>query len=162
MSQWYLSVRRGILLTVVGALLSAAAGGDVAAASRRARGHFASNVVTEGCTSPVGICTAGTLTGGVNGTFVFTATSLQPTADTPTTGVLLYTGDIVLTTRFGTLTCKDAGAFESTGSGAVSSVCAVVGGTGNLTGAAGTVQFVGNFTFEGGGEGEYRAVIDVP
>ena len=142
------------------ALLFALTSQSAAAASKRARGQFSSNVVTEGCLSPVGICTAGTLTGGLNGSFEFTATSLVPTADTPTTSVLLYTGDIVVTTHHGTITCKDAGAFESTGAGAVSSVCHIVSGTGDYSGSTGSIQFVGNFTFEGGGEGEYRAVIN--
>ena len=135
--------------------------GAVAAGSRTARGQFESDVVVEGCTSPVGICTHGTLRGGVNAEFDFTATSLVPTADTAATSVLLYTGDIVLSNQFGTLTCKDAGAFQSAGSGAVSSVCTIVEGTGQYSGATGTIQFVGNFTLPEGGEGEYRAVINL-
>jgi hypothetical protein len=134
----------------------------VAAASNEDHGKFASMVITAGCTSPVGICTAGTLTGGLKGSFEFTATSLVPTADTPSTSVLLYTGDIVVHTDGGDLLCKDAGAFESTGDGAVSSVCHITGGTGDFVGAQGQIQFVGTFTFAAGGNGDYRAVLDVP
>ena len=135
---------------------------DIFAASRHYRGQFASSVVVDGCTSAVTICTHGTLTGGLNGEFDFTATSLSPTIDSATTSVLTYTGDIEITSRDGTLFCKDAGAFQSVDPGAVSSVCTIVGGTGDYTGATGYIQFVGTFTFADGGDGEYRAVINVP
>jgi hypothetical protein len=76
--------------------------------------------------------------------------------------VVLYTGDIVLTTKDGTLTCKDAGGFQTVAAGAVSSVCAIVGGTAGLAGASGTIQFVGTFTFADGGDGDYRASVSLP
>ena len=126
------------------------------------RGHFSSDVDTEGCASIVGICTEGTLTGALKGIFSFTATSLTASADTPVTGVMFYTGDITLTTKDGVLFCKDAGAFDTEAPGAVSSVCSITGGTGEFTGASGTIQFVGTFTFTDGGNGEYRAMISVP
>jgi hypothetical protein len=47
------------------------------------------------------------------------------------------------------------------GDGAVSSVCAIVSGTGTLAGASGEIQFVGNFT-SNGGTGDYRATISQP
>lgn len=145
------------------ALLVVAAGDHSASAASRAVGNFSSVAVSgPDCISPVGICTAGELTGGLKGTFSFTGTNLIPTTDTPTTGVLLYTGDLVLTTKDGQLFCKDAGAFQTTGAGAVSSVCVIVSGTGGFTGATGTIQFVGTFTFASGGEGEYRASYNVP
>ena len=126
------------------------------------RGHFSSVVDTETCASIVGICTDGTLTGALKGTFSFTATSLTPSADSPTTGVMFYTGDITLTTRDGLLFCKDAGAFDVNAPGAVSSVCSITGGTGEFAGASGTIQFLGTFTFADGGDGEYRAMLAVP
>lgn len=137
-----------------------AATAGLSAATRR--GHFSSVVDSEACASIVGICTEGTLTGALKGTFSFTATSLTPSADTETTGVMFYTGDIRLTTRDGVLLCKDAGAFDVNAPGAVSSVCSVTGGTGEFAGASGTIQFVGTFTFADGGDGEYRAMITVP
>lgn len=151
----------GVAATLVLGATFALTSGAVAAGSHTARGLFESDVVVDGCTSPVGICTHGTLTGGVNAEFDFTATSLVPTADTAATSVLLYTGDIVVSHKFGTLTCKDAGAFQSAGAGAVSSVCTIVAGTGDYAGATGSIQFVGNFTLPDGGEGEYRAVINL-
>jgi|SRR5688500_6629610 len=138
----------------------AAATASVSAATKR--GHFSSVVNTTTCASPVGICTEGTLTGALKGTFSFTATSLTPSADTAITGVMFYTGDITLTTRDGVLQCKDAGAFEVNAPGAVSSVCSIIGGTGEFAAASGTIQFVGTFTLADGGDGEYRAMITTP
>lgn len=148
-------------LVITAAVAVAVPALDAVATAKQDHGRFSSMVVTTGCTSPVGICTAGTLTGGLKGRFEFTASSLVPTADTPTTSVFLYTGDIVVHTERGDLLCKDAGAFESTGDGAVSSVCHIIGGTGEFVGAQGQIQFVGTFTFDAGGDGEYRAVVDV-
>ena len=145
---------------VVAMLVAVAATAVVSAATQR--GHFSSVVDTEACFSIVGICTDGTLTGALKGTFSFTATSLTASADSAATGVMFYTGDITLTTRDGVLFCKDAGAFDVNAPGAVSSVCKVTGGTGEFAGASGTIQFVGTFTFAGGGDGEYRAMITVP
>ena len=140
-----------------------ATGSTTARAAANIVGHF-SSVVVGGpeCLSPIGLCTRGTLSGGLKGEFFFTATSLVPTADTSTTGVVLYTGDIVLTTKDGTLTCKDAGGFQTVGAGAVASVCGIVAGTGRLAGASGTIQFVGTFTVADGGDGDYRASVSLP
>ena len=136
---------------------------STASATANVVGHFSSVVVGgPDCLSPIGLCTRGTLSGGLKGSFFFTATSLVPTADTPTTGVVLYTGEIVLTTKDGTLTCKDAGGFQTVGAGAVSSVCAIVAGTAGLAGASGTIQFVGTFTVADGGDGDYRASVSLP
>ncbi len=144
-------------------LLSIVAVDSTANAAANAVGHFSSVVVSgPDCLSPIALCTRGTLSGVLKGEFFFTATSLVPTADTPTTGVVLYTGDIVLTTKDGTLTCKDAGGFQTVAAGAVSSVCAIVGGTAGLAGASGTIQFVGTFTFADGGDGDYRASVSLP
>lgn len=143
-------------------LVSIVAVGSTASAATIV-GHFSSVVVSgPDCLSPIGLCTRGTLSGGLKGEFFFTATSLVPTADTPATGVVLYTGEIVLTTKDGTLTCRDAGGFQTVGAGAVSSVCAIVGGTADLTGASGTIQFVGNFTLADGGDGDYRGSVTLP
>jgi len=142
--------------------IAAMAVANAQATSPSPSGNFSSQQVTgPSCTSPVGLCTEGALTGGLKGTFTFTATTLTPSVDTPTTGVLLYTGDLMLTTKDGALLCKDAGAFKAVGDGAVSSVCAIVSGSGSLAGATGEIQFVGNFT-AAGGVGDYRATISQP
>jgi hypothetical protein len=111
---------------------------------------------------PVGLCTEGTISSGLKGSFSFTATSLIQTVDTPSTSVLLYTGDLTLRTKDGDFTCKDAGAFRTVAEGAVSSVCTIVAGTGAYAGVTGTLQFVGNFSSTTGGVGEYSGSLATP
>jgi hypothetical protein len=116
------------------------------------------------CTSPVGVCTAGRLTGGIQGTFVFTAKTLTPTADTPATGVMLYTGEIVIRTARGEIRVKDAGAINYTagGTGDVGASSTIVGGTGHNTGISGRLRIAGTFTPDAGGRSEYHGYIVLP
>ncbi len=158
-SAWGLAVSSVIAGAVAAILLVGTAG----AGSDSISGNFSSQQVSgPSCTSPVGLCTQGALTGGLKSTFTFVATSLTATADTPTTGVLQYTGDITMQAKSGSLLCKDSGAFQTTGMGAVSSVCAIVSGTGSFAGASGVIQFVGTFTAASGGQGDYRGTIVTP
>jgi hypothetical protein len=69
------------------------------------------------CQSAVGICAAGSYSGGLAGPSSFTGTTLTQTVDTPTTGVVLLTGDDQLTTKAGTLLTKDAIVLGTTGTG---------------------------------------------
>ena len=67
---------------------------------------------TDGCTSPVGICTAGKVRSGpLEGTTKFQALTV---AEGPTPDVLVYTGELVITTRKGTVTIRDAGVLNGT------------------------------------------------
>ena len=98
----------GTLLVAVLALSQVAA---VAAAGREIKGTIAMQPVAgPACLSPVGWCASGTLSGRLKGAYQFTATSLIQTVDTPTTGVLLYTGDAAIQTAGGNLLLKSAGA----------------------------------------------------
>lgn len=152
-----------IALAVSATLVFGYTVGSVAAARTSVTGHFSSVAVSgPTCTSSIGLCTQGTLTGGIKGTFFFTATSLIQTADTPTTSVALYTGDIAVRTKDGDFICKDAGAFRTTGDGAVSSVCTIVSGSGAFAGVTGTLQFVGNFSLSSGGVGDFTGSLVSP
>src|SRR5437016_2810424 len=70
-----------------------------------------------GCvTSPIGLCTSGTIQGnqGLNGTTYFTGDSAAPgpsTAPNPT-ATISYSGSLVITTTHGTLTMRDTGIFD--------------------------------------------------
>jgi hypothetical protein len=65
----------------------------------------------QGCDSPVGICTEGTVRiGNSQGTTRFKALTITPG---PSPDVLLYTGELVITTQKGTLTIKDFGLLQS-------------------------------------------------
>jgi hypothetical protein len=141
-------------------LALAAAGGGYAMASseeQSAAGHLVSQVLAgPTCPSPIGLCTAGTLTGTINGDFVFSATTLQPSA---TPGVLFYTGEIVVQTSRGEVRCQDAGAFQTDAPGGVVDLCTITGGTGDWAGVTGHIRIHGTFTFAEGGNSHYEGVI---
>src|SRR5687767_10079565 len=56
-------------------------------------GHYIEHAVIENCDSPVGLCIAGEYSGVIKGGFEGKATTLVPTADTPSTAALLFTSD---------------------------------------------------------------------
>jgi hypothetical protein len=117
-----------------------------------------SSVTGPECTSPVGLCVGGVLTGGLSGHVLSTATSITPTADTPTTSVVFVTADTVITTEKGTLFQKEAVAFQTSGPGEFSELDTVLSGTGEWAGATGVFRADG--TFDGStGAAEYTAEI---
>jgi hypothetical protein len=154
---------RGLL---IGAALSFTAPAAPAEHRCRAiRGHIDSELLAgPECTSPVGLCTRGHFTGDIRGTFVFTATSLTPSADSPATGVVHYTGEIVIQTRRGQVFIKDAGAFNSLpdSTGDVGAVSTITGGTNRYAGASGRLRIAGTFTPQDGGDSEYSGEIVLP
>jgi hypothetical protein len=154
---------RWTLRTVALLLTLLTFGGTAAAKNCDVHGTFTSVAVsaTE-CASPIGLCTAGTIKGGLDGTFEFVGTTLSQSVDTPTTGVVFYTGDIVFHLKAGDLLAKDAGALGTTGAGDVADVITIVGGTGGLAGATGTLRNQGVFTQAAGGSGEYTGQVCVP
>ena len=127
-------------------------------------GHIASQLLTgPECTSLAGLCTSGHFFGGIQGDFVFTATSLTPTMDTLLTGVVHYTGDIAIQTEDGDLSIKDAGGFNATpnGTGDVGSVSTIIGGSGKWAGASGRIRIGGTFTPSEGGDSDFRGEVCV-
>lgn len=80
----------------------------------------------EGCDSPVGICTQGTVRiGKETATTRFRALTVAPGSSPDE---LLYTGELVITTREGTITIRDYGVLQSA-TGQFSELQQVVGGT---------------------------------
>ena len=149
------------LLIVVAVLVAAGAGygarAIATADTQEAHGHLVSQALTSGCTSPVGLCTAGRLEGTINGDFVFTATSLQPSS---TPGVFFYTGHIVVQTSKGEVRCEDAGAYGfADPSGPVVDLCTITGGTGDWAGVTGHIRIHGTFTLAEGGDSHYEGLI---
>jgi hypothetical protein len=124
------------------------------------------------CTSPIGICTAGKISGhpALAGTFVFVAKTLTPTADTPETGVMQYTGEITIRTTLGArVFLKDAGAINWTkgGTGDVGAVSTIMPGpgipaTGIRPWLKGRLRISGTFTPEAGGKSTYTGYIVLP
>ncbi len=154
-------MRRRVLLLVVAA--AAATGGGYALASQDAKpahGSLRSQPLVEGCTSPIGFCTAGRARGTINGDFVFTAYRFVP-SDTP--GVILFTGEIVFQTRRGEVRCQDAGAYNvgelESGPGPFASLCTITGGTGEWAGASGHIRIQGTFSLAEGGNSHYEGLV---
>jgi len=110
--------------------------------------------VATGCTSPVGLCTAGQITGGVlNGQTSFTALGIATAAGM--TGIepdttLSYHGVLEISTRHGTLTISDIGVFDQA-FGVYSEVGRITAGTGRFENATGTLFIYGNAFPDGSG-----------
>jgi hypothetical protein len=149
-----------VLVGVVALLFAYVVNGAVASAScKKVKGTFTLQPVTgPECNSGVGICAAGTYKGGIAGSSAFTGTALSPTADTPTTGVVLLTGDNLFTTASGSLSTKDA-IVLGTGVGNFAEVDTIVGGTGEWAGVTGQFSATGTFTAAVGGGGEYAGEV---
>jgi hypothetical protein len=101
------------------------------------------------CAAAPGLfCTTGRFTGGLSGTFDFTATTFDALAnpDSALTGTAFFTGELVLQTNRGVLVFKDAGAVAVDGEVLrFASVLTIIGGTDALTGATGRIRDEGIF-----------------
>jgi len=100
-------VRRGLLLglalvlifTTLVALSPAAAEEKITQVS----GNVTQTLFTTGCTSPVGLCGSGTITGDVNGTLVGIIDSITFIPPTGTPTAVALTGTLTVTTEKGVL-----------------------------------------------------------
>ena len=160
-SRW---LKVAVLAVSVTTVLILASGGALAAAKcKKIDGSFTLQPVSApACTAPVGVCASGTYRGDLKGQSTFTGSSLTPTVDTPTTGVVLLTGDNLIQTSGGTLMTKDAIVLKTTGAGDFAEVDMIVGGTGEWLGVTGTLRAQGTFTSAAGGKGQYTAEICKP
>jgi hypothetical protein len=149
------------------ALALPAANAHAQASCQMVVGHYVEHAVTEGCTSPVGLCIAGEYNGVIKGAFDGTATSLTPTADTPATAVVLFTSNSMIHARIGgkqgDLIVKNAGAFHTAGEGEIVDMQFITGGTGAMANASGVLRASGTFDLATGmGESEYIGNICLP
>ncbi|CAN5785640.1 hypothetical protein BH10CHL1_BH10CHL1_37010 [soil metagenome] len=166
------SLRISAFALAAGVLLLSSPGVSANPLCKKVKGHDQEHVATENCTSPVGLCTAGEYSGDMRGNFFGTATSLAPTADTPTTGVVLFTSDSTIHARIrgkngdlknGDLMIKNAGAFQTTGAGNIVDAQYITGGTAELSGATGILRASGTFSSATGmGESDYEGEICLP
>lgn len=135
---------------------------------RRVHGHITSQLVPPPpagtCASLVGFCTSGTLIGGIQGTFAFTATSLLPSPDLPS--ILLFTGRTDIQTKDGsTLAAVNAGALDTNpaSDGHFADLITFTGGTGDAAGASGHIVAFGNFDLLAGlGVSDYTGELCTP
>ncbi len=133
-----------------------------AAGCKKVNGRFSLQAFTDGCTSAIALCAHATFTGDLAGTATFVGTSITPTVDTPTTGVVLVTGDTTIQTKGGgTLSTKDAFVLRTVGTGEFGEVATVIGGTGPWAGATGAFRAQGVFA-AGAGEGDYVGEVCLP
>ena len=169
-SSWHstAATRLALLMLAGMALVLTATSLNAENQCRRVNGHYAERAAAPtSCPSPVGLCIEGEFSGGIRGAFAVTATSLPPTADTPTTAVVLFTGDGVIHARIGgrhgDLVFKSAGAFHTIGSGEIVDLQFITGGTGALAGASGALRASGTFDpVAGSGESEYTGMVWLP
>jgi hypothetical protein len=151
-------MKKTTLILLATAILTAASTGRIVPeASADGRCHridddasLQANAVTAGCTSPVGLCTAGDFKGDhlLRGTTSFVADGIAPAAGMPAVEAattLSYSGLLTITTHHGTLTMRDTGIFD-TAAGLFASRDVIVGGTGIFAGATGHVFFHGTGT----------------
>ena len=96
-------MRRASVRFVVVAMICAA-GPAVARADQQCKpvvGSFEAHLVSDGCTSPVGLCTAGRVWGGIQGTYAFTMTTAQPADPADVPSILFFTGRSAVTLKTG-------------------------------------------------------------
>jgi hypothetical protein len=150
------------IVTFVSVLALARISVAVAADCQTASGDFTA-VRPQSCSSPVGVCTHGTLKGGFPSTYDFSADTLQPANDPSTPNKSLYTGHSVITTpKHGKLFGHDIGFLfvEEDGRAPFVTTVHVVGGTRQYVGVSG--QFVAHGVLDlaqGTTDGTYTAVI---
>lgn len=128
------------------AALLASSGARADHACKSVDGPIVTTFTTDQCTSPVGICTVGTVQLDHEvATTRFTALTLSPG---PTPDVLLYTGLLTITTRSGTITIQDSGMLDAA-TGQFLEVDQVVGGTRSYKKASGLLTSQGVATGTG-------------
>lgn len=101
---------------------------------KRVDGDFTSvTVAPPACNSPVGLCTHGTLTGRLRGTYDFVALTLAPAGDPDQPMLFVYTGESLIETRHGQMFGQDTGymLMNPAGLSAFQTTVNVVGGSGH-------------------------------
>jgi hypothetical protein len=163
-----ISTRFVVVLSAGVALMLTTPGVRAESRCRQVTGHYAEHAADPtGCPSPVGLCIDGEFSGSIRGTFEVTATSLAPTADTPVTAVVRFTGDGVIHARIGgkhgDLFFKSAGAFHAVGTGEIVDLQSITGGSSAFAGASGALRASGIFDpVTGSGESEYSGMVCLP
>ena len=99
-------------------------------------GSFEAHVVVTGCTSPVGLCTAGRVWGGIQGNYEFTMSSAVPNGEPEVPTILFFTGHSKVTLKSGAIVLgTDTGVIDlPPGNGGFASLITFNGGTHNATG----------------------------
>lgn len=124
-------------------------------------GRFESVPAAE-CTSPVGMCTDGRLSGSLAGDYDFVMAQMIPSNDESVATVTFFTGSSLITTEYGMLVGTDTGAIDlnPVGYGAFSTLLTINDGTEYFEGANGFLQIRGNLDFTtGAARGDYKGRV---
>lgn len=148
---------KSVRFIVAALVLVALSAAPAAAECKPVVGSFEARVVTEGCLSPVGLCTAGRVWGGIQGTYAFAMTALFPSGAVPS--ILFFTGDSTVDLKDGVeAKGKDTGSID---------MDATRGGFASLitfdTGVTGQIRLRGRFDPAAGTTaGDYTGTICEP
>jgi hypothetical protein len=159
------SVRWGAALVAVSAIVlglgDGAAFGTSSTHCQQVRGRLVEQVQFAGppCTGSF-FCVSGRATGSLRGDFVSTVTSVTPSQDAALTSVAFLTADLVLNTRRGQLTIKEAIAYNTApGGGELADLGTVVAGTGAWQGATGRLDISGKLDFVAPSDVQYQGEV---
>lgn len=129
-------------------------------------GSFEAHVVSDGCASPAGLCTAGRVWGGIQGNYAFTMTSAVPNGEPTAPTVLFFTGHSIVTLKSGDVVLgTDTGAIDlPPGQGGFASLITFhSGGTGATADATGQIRLRGEFDpVAGTTSGDYLGTVCTP
>jgi hypothetical protein len=150
-----------VVAVLLGGALSLSGRADASPRCRAVAGVLISSMVTGAeCRSPLGLCSRGWMLGGITQPFSFTLLTMSPTDATGSTGVMLYTAEMVIEGRDGRIVVSESGAFDAdvNGTGDVAAVSTIVAG------GSGRLRFQGTFTPATGGHSAYTGQVcdDVP
>ena len=124
-------------------------------------GHFEATVQPpDQC--PGVLCTAGRVWGGIQGTYRFVMTTLQPSLAVPT--IMFFTGESEVTTKSGDLVLgTDTGSIDVGPNGGFASLITFHGGTGDYAGATGQIRLRGELDPAAGiTSGDYIGTLCTP
>jgi len=98
---WRLVTSRSLLGLLAVLALVLVSSNAQAAGCKKMNGRFTIQAFTDGCPSAIALCAHASFTGDLAGTATFVGTSITPNVDTPTTAVVLVTGDTTNQTKGG-------------------------------------------------------------
>jgi hypothetical protein len=128
-------------------------------------GSFEAHLVLTGCTSPIGLCTAGRVWGGIQGSYEFAMASAVPTGESDVPTILFFTGHSRVTLKSGDIVAgTDTGAIDlPPGAGGFVSLITFKGGAGAMSNATGQIRLRGDFDPAAGTtSGDYFGTVCTP
>lgn len=131
---------------------------------RTVYGHYASDMLPpDQCTSPVGMCTAGALTGALHGSYGFVMNKAIPAGEPEIPGVTFYTGVSHIDRGLrGSIVGIDAGSIDLSpvGTGKQAALITLTGGSDRYETATGYLLLRGTLDpFTGHVTGDYQGEI---